>query len=354
MAYQTPPPIRSASAPAAATGRSGRLAEICSGPLPKVPEGWLTYRWHPGRWRAHTERILTHPAYRDLYEWVAEGHPRRYEQWELMAAVAVAHAGRVAAGELSAEALAVTVAGTRRVRDGSARGQVLCSPAVLAGQPAAGGRARTGRLRRWDATAGGTGFESVLELVDDGFGHRPDETGGGPFGPDGEAASGRGSWPVVDWLVEVVGPGWLSEQGRAVLEDSLTLVADLADSRPAIAVPSARANPEDRITSVLAHLPRPARRAVRALVLGPAEGPLAGSDNSAVLWATGRHRERCEVPAGLVATWRYHAAALDPALSEHLAAEREPRRRLQRIAATGRAGEVARLIDAGTVEAKAA
>jgi hypothetical protein len=134
-------------------------------------------------------------------------------------------------------------------------------------------------------------------------------------------------------MLQAVGPGWLSPAARRVLEDSLTLVADFADTHPGFAAPSASVSRVDRITTVLAHLPRPARQAVRALIFGPTDKTaVAGVTNSLIVLAAENGNAR-DLPADLVALWRYYAVSLDPQLALVLAQTRASRRRLQRAAA---------------------
>jgi hypothetical protein len=284
------------------------LAAICARPLPDIPDHWLTNRWHRGVWSARTDAILTHPAYRDFYTWSAATHPRRHEHWELMAAVAVTHAQRVAAGHLPVEDLAGLIRRTWRSRTLAPRRQyLLYDPVALAD------RLPDRPDRPPLAVAVVLAGRRSASAPD----HHPQQA----------------AWPVIDWMLQAVGPGWLTPAARTVLEDSLTLVADFADTHPGFAAPAASVSRVDRITSVLAHLPRPARQAVRALIFGPTDKTaLAGATNSLIVLAAENGNPR-DLPANLVALWRYYAVSLDPQLGLVLAETRVARRRLQRTAA---------------------
>jgi hypothetical protein len=271
----------------------------------------LTNRWHRGVWSNRTVAILTHPAYRDLYTWSAATHPRRHEHWELMAAVAVTHAHQVAAGNLAVEDLAGLIRRTWRSRTLAPRHQyILYDPVTLADRlPDDGDR------HPLAIVAVLAGRRSPL---------RPGHYGDAPQ---------QAAWPVIDWMLQAVGPGWLTPAARTVLEDSLTLVADFADTHPGFAAPSASVSRVDRITTVLAHLPRPARQAVRALIFGPTDKTaLAGVTNSLIVLAA-KNGNPQNLPADLVALWRYYAVSLDPQAGLVLAQTRASRRRLQRTAA---------------------
>ena len=129
----SPPPRPHLSTPPAPPPGLAELAAICARPLPDIPDHWLTNRWHRGVWSARTDAILTHPAYRDFYTWSAATHPQRHEHWELMAAVAVTHAHRVAAGTLAVEDLAGLIRRTWRSRTLAPRRQyLLYDPVALA------------------------------------------------------------------------------------------------------------------------------------------------------------------------------------------------------------------------------
>ena len=172
----------------------------------------------PGAWSDRTDAILTHPAYRDFYTWSAATHPHRHEHWELMAAVAVTHAQQVAAGNLAVEDLAGLIRRTWRSRTLAPRRQyLLCDPVALAD-------------RLPDRVTATPWPVAVLA------GRRSPL----PSCATRDATPSQPTWPVIDWMVQAVGPGWLTPAARTVLEDSLALVADFADTHRGFAAPPRR------------------------------------------------------------------------------------------------------------------
>jgi len=295
-------------------GSDEELSVICAMALPHVPAQWLRQRWcYDARWVDHTRRILADPTYLALHQWVTVAFASRPGEWSTLAATLVTHAPKVASGQWSPgqmrRRLARTVGWSSRDQGAAGGGSYRL-------------QSRTGVV---DQLAGDDTFDRCAS-------------------PSAPAAAAGAEAAVIEWLVAAIGVGWLTPAARVTLSEGLDLAAEFVASfatRSGLdvlssAVPAATTSPFFRLTRVLGHMPRAARAAIRCFVLGPNERTgVGGAANSLVVWSASERRPT-DVPARLVAVWRYHAAMLEPEVAEVAVCE-VSRDRLRRYAA--RAGQ---------------